>query len=121
MIKATFVYALLLIVLGIGGYILTDFVSVTALIPAFFGVVFLILAFLARKESLRKHMMHAASFLALLGFLGTVWGFKGVYLLLAGEEVERAEAAMSRSMMALLSLAFFCLCMRSFIRARRSG
>jgi hypothetical protein len=119
-IQATIIYALLLIVLGLGGYILTDFVSVTALIPAFFGVVFLVLAFLAKKESLRKHMMHVASLLGLLAFLGSVMGLKGLFLLLAGEDVERPEAAISRSIMALLSLAYCGLCLRSFIRARRS-
>ena len=53
-------FGLILIVLGLASYFLTGRVSVTALIPAFFGSVFIILALVARNESARKHAMHAA-------------------------------------------------------------
>lgn len=38
----------------------------TALIPAYVGVVFVILGVVGFKESLRKHVMHVAAALALL-------------------------------------------------------
>ena len=63
---------MILIVLGLASYFLTGGVSVTALIPAFFGAVFVVLAIVARSESARKHAMHAAVALGLLGFLGTL-------------------------------------------------
>ena len=63
---------LLLIVIGIGSYALTGRTSVTALIPAFFGVVFVILAYVARNEAARRHAMHAAVALALVGALASL-------------------------------------------------
>lgn len=62
---------MILAVLGIGSYLGTGRTSVTALIPAIFGVVFLLLAWLARNEAARKHVMHAAMVIALVGIGGT--------------------------------------------------
>ena len=70
--STTRTFGLILIVLGLASYFLTGRVSVTALIPAFFGAVFVILALVARSESARKHAMHAAVAFGLLGFLGTL-------------------------------------------------
>ncbi|MGD9902369.1 MAG: hypothetical protein AB7U83_02780 [Vicinamibacterales bacterium] len=67
----TRVVGLILAVLGIVSYVGTGRTSVTALIPAFFGVVFLVLAWLARNEAARKHVMHAAMLVALVGIGGT--------------------------------------------------
>jgi hypothetical protein len=118
MVKITCLYAIALIVLGVGGYAVSDGASVTALIPAFFGVVFFVLASLARKEPLRKHMMHVASFLAVVAVVGTATGLGGLLTLLQGGDVERPLAAISRSVMALLSLVYFGFCIQSFVRAR---
>ena len=65
MASTTRTFGLILIVLGLAAYFLTGRVSVTALIPAFFGAVFVILALVARNEPARKHAMHAAVALAL--------------------------------------------------------
>jgi len=116
--KLTLVYGILLIVLGVVGYNLSDRVSVTALIPAFFGVLVCVLGVLARHETLRKHMMHVLSLLALVGFLGTVSGLAGLAESIGGGDVEQPMAAISRSIMAVLSLAYFGFCLRSFIKAR---
>ena len=43
--------------------------SVTALIPAFVGALFLVLALIARNPEARKHVMHAAVAVALLAVL----------------------------------------------------
>lgn len=62
---------LILVVLGIVSYVGTGRTSVTALIPAFFGAAFLLLAYVARNEAARKHVMHAAMVVALVGIAGT--------------------------------------------------
>jgi hypothetical protein len=62
---------LLLAVIGIGSYVGTGRTSVTALIPAFFGAAFLLLAYVARSEAARKHAMHVALLVALVGIAGT--------------------------------------------------
>jgi iron(III) transport system permease protein len=67
--STTRVTGLLLIVIGVASYTLTGRTSITALIPAFIGAVLVICALIARKESARKHAMHAAVAVALLGAL----------------------------------------------------
>lgn len=110
----------ILIILGTVAYIWTQGVSVTALIPSFFGVPFLVLGLLALKESRRKHAMHAAAALALIGLLGTAGGFAKIVTMLSGGDVERPAAAIVQSMMAALCAIFVGLSIRSFLLARRS-
>ena len=63
----------LLIVLGVIVTIVSDSQSVTSLIPAFIGVVFLVLGLLARaKPDLSHHLMHALAAIALLAVLGSL-------------------------------------------------
>ena len=58
MTSTTRTFGLILIVLGVASYFLTDRVSVTALIPAFFGAVFVILALVAQERG-RAQACHA--------------------------------------------------------------
>jgi hypothetical protein len=60
-----------LALLGVVSYVGTGRTSVTALIPAFFGIVLVGLAWLGRSESVRRHAMHAAMVVALVGIAGT--------------------------------------------------
>jgi hypothetical protein len=71
MAATTRLVGLILAALGIASYVGTGRTSITALIPAFFGVVFVLLAWIARNEAVRKHVMHAAMVIALLGIGGT--------------------------------------------------
>ncbi len=118
--KTTVVLSISLILLGLGAYLGTGLTSVTALIPAFFGLPLLILGLLARKDHLRKHTMHGAAGLALIGFLGTVSGLFKVFVLLGGGAVERPSAVVVQALMALLCAIFIALSVRSFVHARRS-
>jgi hypothetical protein len=118
---------ILLILLGVGTYVLlpanpeTGHVSPTALIPAGVGLVLLLLGVLALKDSLRKHAMHAAAVIGLLGFLGGGYmGFGKLMVLFAGGEVARPAAAYESSVMALICGVFVILCVRSFMMARRN-
>jgi hypothetical protein len=62
-----------LVVLGVIVTIASGSGSATSLIPAFIGVVFLVLGLVARaKDSLRPHLMHAAAALALIAILGSL-------------------------------------------------
>ena len=107
--------AILLIVLGLAGYFLTDRVSVTALIPAFFGAVFVILALVARNESARKHAMHAAVALGLLGFLGAL---RVIPAVMRGEFTRPAVVA-QLAMLVLMAI-YVALGVQSFKAARRA-
>ena len=70
--STTRLVGIVLMVIGILSYLLTGRTSVTALIPAFFGAIFVILAYVARNEAVRRHVMHVAVALGLLGVLGTL-------------------------------------------------
>ena len=68
--KFTIWIGLAMIALGVGAYALTSFVSVTALIPAFFGVPIAVLGAVALKPARKKPAGIAALALGLLGLLG---------------------------------------------------
>jgi hypothetical protein len=70
--STTRLVGIVLVLIGVGSYMLTGRTSITALIPAFFGIVFIGLAYVARNEAARRHAMHAAVALALLGALATL-------------------------------------------------
>ena len=110
----------LLILIGILGYIngvMTGHASVTALIPAMFGIVLLLLGVFARKsEGMRKHLMHAAVIVALLGFIATA----GRLVSKIGE-LTYSAAVVSQVSMALVCLLFVILGVKSFADARRNS
>ncbi|MEX0944177.1 MAG: hypothetical protein WDZ38_00805 [Balneolaceae bacterium] len=112
---------ILLILLGAISYIATSAVSITALIPAFFGVVFGGLGMLAiRSESMRKHAMHAALLLSILGLGGSFGGLIAILgLIFSGTEPERFHAAIGQAIMALLCITFLIAGIKSFIDARK--
>lgn len=120
----TIICGALLIILGVGGYIYGMMqdgnASLTALIPALFGIVLAALGAAAQSmENLRKHIMHGAVVIGLLGFLATASSFLKIPALLAGT-VERPAAVVSQLIMSLICLVFVILCVKSFIDARRA-
>ena len=124
MAKLTLVLAVLLVALGLIGYIGTGSMHPTALIPAWIGLALGIFGFLAisRNEGRRKLFMHINVTIALLGFLGSaaeaVRGY--VHAKSAGVEPDQIALA-SKITLAGLLLFYIILCVRSFIAARRSG
>ena len=114
MASTTIVFGILLTVLGLAGYAMTR-TSMTALIPAFFGLVLLVLGFLARSDSLRKHAMHAAAVVALVGLAGAL--FSLLRTPLAGRA---AVGVFSQAAMVVVTGVFVVLCIRSFRAARRA-
>jgi hypothetical protein len=119
MSSTTLAFALSYLVLGIGGFVLTGSTHKTALIPCIFGFLFLVFGLLARKDNLRKHVMHAAVLIALLAFLGTARSLPHLPELFNGT-AEKPAAIITQALNAALSLAFIFLAVRSFIQARRA-
>ncbi|MEJ7607711.1 MAG: hypothetical protein WKF37_15910 [Bryobacteraceae bacterium] len=113
-------FGVMLIGLGLIGYFSTGSTSPTALIPAGFGLILLLLGFLARDPDKTKHAMHGAALLAVLGVLGSGRGLPKILPLLAGEPVDRPAAVIAQAIMAMLMLIFLVLCIQSFRTARRS-
>jgi hypothetical protein len=112
---------ILLIALGTGGYIYTDRASMTALIPAFEGLGLLILGVLALRDNLRKHAMHTALLIALIGAGGsTVMAVLAIAKLVAGKELAHNGAGLYCNIInAVCCTAFIALGIRSFVSARR--
>lgn len=121
MANAAIGFGLALIVLGLIGYFGSGMVSPTALIPSFFGILLAVLGFVAQNPARRKMAMHIAVMVALVGFIGSVRGLVTAVLMLTGEPAARPVAAISQAIMAILTLTFTVMCVRSFINARRGG
>lgn len=123
MAKLTLVLALLLVVLGLLGYLGTGSLHPTALIPAWIGLALGLFGFLAisPNERRRKLFMHINVTIALLGFLGSgaeaVRGY--VHAKSAGLEPDQIALA-SKITLAGVLLFYVIVCARSFIAARRS-
>jgi hypothetical protein len=116
----TFFVALLLVAVGVGGYVASGAHAPTALIPAVLGVLLAVCAALARNPKTRMHAMHGAVLLALLGLLGSLRGVFQLPAYLAGEPVVRPLAVVAQSITAVLCLAYLVVAIRSFIQARRA-
>lgn len=115
MASTTIMFGALLTLLGVTGYFLTGTSSVTALIPAFFGLILLVLGFLARSETVRKHAMHAAAAVALVGCAGALFS-----LVRTPIGLRPATAVFSQAAMVVLTAIFVVLCVKSFKDARRA-
>jgi len=115
--KISIAVGAILIALGLIGYFGTGMVSWTALIPAFFGLPLAILGALALNEDRRKHSMHAAVIVGLVGFVGGAFSF--FRPLLSGNDLKPMAATM-QALMALTCAVFVGLCVKSFVDARRA-
>lgn len=107
------------IALGLIGYFGTGRASATALIPCALGILMVLAGVAARNPLRRRHAMHAAAMLGVVGFLGAGRGLTKIVPLLSGDPVERPNAVIAQAVMALLSLVFVALCVKSFVAARR--
>jgi hypothetical protein len=115
------VFGSLLTALGAVAYFSPDLLAggnarqISAASPAFVGIP-IILTGLAvlMNPALRKHAMHGA---ALLGLLGTVGGLVPVFL----RKFDTTQTAVLVGLgMSALSAAFLALCIKSFIDARKA-
>jgi hypothetical protein len=121
MAKMSMGFGIVLIAVGVVGFVVSGSTHPTALIPAWFGLVLAILGVLARTEDARKRMlwMHIAVTVGLVGFL-----FPGVMAVMAyvkahGGALARPAATEEQAVMAVICLVFVALCVRSFIAVRR--
>jgi len=94
------VLGIALVALGVGAYVLSDFASVTALIPAFFGVLVAILGVVGRRRTDQQRLAaYGIGLLAVLGVVGSTRGIPDMIALLTGEAVESTIATISQGAM----------------------
>lgn len=112
--KTTLIVAALLIALGLSAFGMSS--SRTALLPAWLGLGLGVLGALAlRFEGARKHLMHAAAVLALLGVLAPA-----AALAIRAAAMSPLALGVNLGMLALAAT-LLVLMVRSFIAARRAG
>lgn len=121
MARVAILFGVLLIILGLVGYFspttLGDVgekgVSPTALIPAGVGAILLLCGLIVEYQpATRKHVMHLAAVVGLLGAVGGVMPLQRT-----GIDFSKASAV-SGVLMIVLCVAFVVLSVRSFVRAR---
>jgi hypothetical protein len=121
MARVSMFFGVLLIALGLVGYFRaealgdpgTEVVSPTALIPAGIGAILLLCGLaVAAKPALRKHVMHLAAAVGLIGALG---GFMPIMR----NKMDTSKAGtVSGILMVVLCAVFVAMCIRSFVLAR---
>jgi peptidoglycan/LPS O-acetylase OafA/YrhL len=124
MAKVTLVFAVLLVALGLAGYLGTGSVHPTALIPTWIGLALAVGGLLAisPSESRRKLFMHINVTIGLLGFLGGAGSAVRGYLRTTSYGLDPNTPALeSQLTLALLMFIYVLLCVGSFINARRTG
>jgi len=94
-----------LIVLGVSAYAFSNFVSITALIPAFFGVLVAILSLVGYRQTGRQRLAaYGIGLLAVLGVIGSTRGIPDIIALLTGGAVDSPIAAVSQGLMIAVCL-----------------
>jgi uncharacterized membrane protein HdeD (DUF308 family) len=110
--KLTLLFAALLIILGVGAFLFSG--SRTALLPAYAGLVLAILGGLALAfESGRRHLMHVAAVVALLGALAPA-----ATLGIRAAQMSPLALTVNIGMLVLCG-GLLALMVRSFVAARR--
>jgi len=110
-------FGAMLVALGGGLFGLSPNSSPTALIPAGFGILLIICGWIARNEKARKHAMHVAAALCLVGCIMPLvmviknWALNGEFNPRSGG----GQLAMSA-----LCGVFLALCVKSFIDVRKA-
>lgn len=107
-------FGVLLTILGGGMYAYTEFKSITALIPAFFGIPQIALGVLALNEKFRMHAMHGAALVGLIGF--AMPAYMVIAGLVRGDDFNLAKQEMTA--MAVICGVFVAWCVKSFIDVR---
>jgi hypothetical protein len=112
--KTTLIFAALLIALGLGAFGVSS--SRTALLPAFVGIALAVLAGLSMAfENARKHLMHVAALVALLGAVAPA-----AALVIRAARMSPLALGVNVGML-VLSAGLLVLMVRSFIAARRAA
>jgi len=118
---STIICGALLVADGLVGYAQQESgkESNTALIPALFGIIIMLCGFLAFSDKLRKHVMHLA---VIVGLVGAIGGFMPLIRQYnkTGSFDPQKPSAISGELMILICVVFVGLCVKSFIDARKA-
>lgn len=115
----TIVCGVLLVVVGVLGYTVSDAANpVTALIPAGWGILLIVPGVIAQAmPGLRKLLMHIA---VVIGLIGLLLAGGRLAMVLVDDKPDSTLGLASLAAMALICGVFVVLCIKSFIDARRN-
>ncbi|MCL4209054.1 MAG: hypothetical protein HRU76_14995 [Phycisphaeraceae bacterium] len=124
MARLTAGVGVILIALGLVGYFViaqpdAGGRSITAMIPAFFGLPLVILGVLGLNIRMRKHAMHLAALVALLGVVGAL--MRPAMKAARGEAIEFNAPLIMQIIMAAVCLLYLIKSVGSFVAARRTN
>lgn len=94
----------LFVLIGIAAYVLSDFASVTALIPAFFGVIIVALGIVGWQTDNERIAIYAMGVLAAISVAGSGRGIPDILSLLGGESVDSVIATTTQALTIVLGL-----------------
>ncbi len=122
MAKLTMVFGAILVLLGVGVYLSVGERAPTSLIPAVFGILFVIAGAAANTEVVkrRKLWMHIAATAGLIGFVFPfVRSLPRLIEAARGQQILRPLAVEEQMAMAIICLVYTVLCVRWFVARRR--
>ena len=114
----------LLTILGLGTFAMIRFdpAKWTALIPAAFGLFFLLLGALAqRQRTWHPYLVYTAIAVALFAVLGTADGLLKVAALFAGDTIEHPAAALEEAISAVLCAGYLAAAVKGIVVTRRAN
>ncbi|WP_298750782.1 hypothetical protein [uncultured Serinicoccus sp.] len=114
--RTTILLGVVLVAVGVVGWLAAGMSSWTALIPAVLGAVLAVCGVLGRSNP--KVWIHAALVVALLGALGTIRNVLGLADLAAGD-AERPLAVVAGTITFVLLVGYLVVGVRSFVAVRR--
>ena len=107
-----------LVVLGIGAWVLTDFASMTALIPALFGILLVGLSSAGQETNHERLAVYGIGALGALGVLGSLRGVPDIIAFVTGGEVDSTVAVASQGSMIVLGLVLVVVAVRAVLASR---
>jgi fucose 4-O-acetylase-like acetyltransferase len=122
MAKLTIGFGILLVLLGVIGFVETGSAHPTALIPTAIGLLFVLFGAMANTEDAKKRMlwMHVSVTVALLVFVFMIPAAIDTIRLSRGASFPHPAAVVEKGALALFLLIYILFCVRSFISARRA-
>lgn len=104
-----------MVVLGIASWVLTDFASLTALIPALLGILVVGLAAVGRETDRDRLAVYGLAALGAFGVLGSLRVVPDLVAVATGEEVDATVAVASQGLMIVLGLVLVAVAVRAVL------
>ena len=112
--KAVGALGVMLSLLGVFFFLASSGSSVTSLIPSFFGLAFIALAYFAVRKLNERVALISITLLAVLAAFGSVAGLFDLFRIAAGADVARPMGALAQSLMFLSSVVVIWMSTRAY-------